>query len=139
MRVQNNMEDLYLTNLQYVEILLKIKEVVDRPNFQPIFYDSTEPGNQYTESNCGFCNEGFTTKETAYFPEYFPKRRTMKYRQDHHRCPFDMGPAGNLGWASGCFYRCYLFNNKEHDVDLMRRMVDKLLEDGNFFAEMEEG
>ena len=78
-------------------------------------------------------------KETAYFPEYFPKRRTMKYRQDHHRCPFDMGPAGSLGWASGCFYRCYLFNNKEHDVDLMRRMVDKLLEDGNFFAEMEEG
>jgi len=137
MPAQNDMEDLYLTNLQYVEILLKIQKVVNAPDFQPTFYDCTEPGNHHTDSNCGFCNEGFTTKETAYFPEYFPSRTSMKYRQDHHRCPFDMGPAGILGWGSGCFYRCYLFNNKEHDIDLMRRMVSNLIEDGNFYGETE--
>jgi len=131
---KNDMEDLYLTNLQYVEILLKIKTVVNAPDFQPIFYDSTEPGNHHTESNCGFCNEGFTTKETAYFSAYFPSRTSMKYRQDHHQCPFDVGPAGIGGWGSGCFHRCYLFNNKEHDVDLMRRMVSNIIEDGNFYG-----
>ena len=139
MLLQHDMEDLYLTNLQYVELLLKIKNVVDAPDFQPIFYDNVEPGNQYTSSNCGFCNDGFTTKETAYFPAYFPKRTTMKYRQDHHRCPFDMGPTNDLlKWGSGCFHRCYLFRNKEHDVALMRKMVDNLIKEGNFYAEDEE-
>ena len=136
---QSEMEDLYLTNLQYVELLLKIQKVVNAPGFQPAFYDSIQIGDKYTESNCGFCNEGFTTKETAYFPAHFPSRKTMKYRQNHHRCPFDMGPAGILGWGSGCFYRCYLFQNEKHDVDLMRRMVSNLIEDGNFFEETEEG
>ena len=118
-------DDLYLTDTQYLKILKKIKETVDQENFRPNYFDSTFTGDKYTESNCGLCNDNFTDKETALFPEAFPNRKSMKYSLAHHKCPFDQ--RNQPTDSKGCFYYCYLFQNKKHDLKLMRKMVDNLL------------
>lgn len=112
-----------LTHEQYSRILLKIKEAVDQPGFRPAFYDSTTVGDKYTTSNCGFCNDEFTDEETSLWPDQFPKRKSMKYREDDQRCPFDTRKEAPSGYAWGCFYHCYLFQGKSHSVEEIRRMV----------------
>lgn len=105
---------MYLTDEGYKKILLKIREVVSKDDFKPNFYDSTEPGNKYTTSNCGFCNDDFTDADTARWPDDFPSRREMLYRKDHHKCPFDMRKKPDcLGFGDGCFHTCLLFSNSK--------------------------
>ena len=94
-----------LTDEQYGEILKKILAKVSEPGFKKHIYDSTCPGDKYTESNCGFCNEEYTTIDTALFPEQFPERKSMKYREVHHRCPFDKREKPTM---NGCYYTCVL-------------------------------
>lgn len=127
-------EKLYLTNAQYRRILGKIKDVVNSPDFAVDCFDSAYPGDKYTTSNCGFCNDDFTELDTALFPNEFPGRKSMKYRRKNHKCPFDTRKApGLLGW-DGCFHRCYLFKGrgpkgeKSYDLEVMRNMVKELID-----------
>lgn len=121
-------ESLYLTDKQYMVILLKIRARVSEDNFRPYCYDSITLGDKFTESNCGLCNEEFTDRETALFPEQFPERTTMKYRRENHKCPFDTREKpDSLGWGIGCFYKCFLFKSKAHSLDVMRAMVERCI------------
>lgn len=123
-------EDIYLTDKQYVEILYKIKEIVNRSDFKPFCRDCTEIGNKFTVSNCGFCNENFTTKETALFPDEFPARKSMKYRRKNQICPFDQrifNMKKDGFYDIGCYYHCYLFKTEEPNIDKMKKMVNMAL------------
>ena len=121
-------ENIYLTDEQYTNILRKIWESLKDDNFKVSRWDSTFPGDQYTTSNIGFCNDDFTEMDTALFPDQFPKSKDRKYRLSNHKCPFDLREDDNgSGWGSSCFIRCYLFRTKIHDIPLMRTMVEKLL------------
>jgi len=137
------MSKLELTNKQYHNLLLKIRNTVNSPNFQPYCYDSTTIGDKYTESNCGLCNDAYTTLETALFPEEYKKygRRSRKYRKKNHKCPFDLrfgtDGKGFIHYNWGCFYHCFLFGNgiefkelgkNKDDVDFIRKLVEETIE-----------
>jgi len=115
-----------LTDIQYISILKQILEVVQTPNFKGTVYDSTTTGDKYTESNCGFCNEMFTTKDTALFPDEFPDRKSLKYREDHQRCPFDRRAMDNKD-MNGCYYHC-LLRKSDAGIDY-KSLVEKRLEE----------
>jgi len=118
--------ELYLTDEQYLRLLVKVKETVNKPDFEVHRFDSTFPGDKYTESNCGLCNDEFCELDMALFPEQFPERKTTKYREQWHKCPFDTRPMTSE-FKSGCFYTCYLFDKQygEHDVELMKEMIEE--------------
>lgn len=119
---------LYLTDEQYEAILLKIQSTVHQKNFRYSCFDSTLTGFKHTGSNCGFCNDDFTEKETALFPEEFPDRKAMKYRRSNHKCPFDMRTES---YGYGCFYNCYLFyrrfGGQEPKLSEIRKLVDQTI------------
>jgi hypothetical protein len=96
----------YLTDLQFLDLLRVILKTLSQPGFKRSCYDSTDTGDKYTESNCGCCNNNFTNKKTAMWPDEFPGRKTMKHRKTRHLCPFD---SRDKGGANGCFYTCMLF------------------------------
>jgi len=120
--------ELYLTDEQYSRLLKKIKETVNRSDFEVYCYDSTYPGDKYIESNCGLCNDEFTELDTALFSESFPSRKTMKYRKEYHKCPFDLRSMSDE-FRSGCFDDCYLFKNqyKGHNLDVIIQMVEETI------------
>lgn len=118
---------LNITDQQYLDLLLKIKETVNQPNFKPIWDDSDQIGNKYTESNCGLCNDNFTIKETALFPKDFPQRKDMKYHKQIHKCPFDFRK--KVGF-NGCFYTCWFFKRGLRDVNKIRSLVDEQIKIG---------
>jgi hypothetical protein len=121
-------DKLHLTDEQYQRVLLKIRDVLSNDGFEVRCEDSTFVGDKYTKSNCGFCNDEFTEKDTAMWPEQFPERRSMKYRQDGQKCPFDMRKMpGIVGWGSGCFFGCYLFKDRKHNLVFMRQLVADLV------------
>ncbi len=116
-------KEIYLTDPQYLKILHKIQVKVKEPGFKPNCFDSTALGDKYTESNCGLCCDDFTDKETAMWPNQFPERKSLKYRLEHHKCPFDERVESGFGFGMGCFYKCYLFSNRTYDVQLILKMV----------------
>jgi len=122
------MNELRLTDEQYLRVLKKIEATIAQAGFRPSCFDSTFPGDKYTESNCGFCNDAYTDEDMALFPDQFPGRKTMKYLGKNHRCPFDTRDRpGILGWGCGCFCECYLFahfNKGDWNLSRMREMVD---------------
>lgn len=99
------MKNIHLTDEQYFEILQKILQEVEQPRFEGSVHDSTTIGDKYTESNCGMCSEKYTTKENALFPDEFPERKSLKYRETWQRCPFDSRKDPDL---NGCYYFCIL-------------------------------
>jgi len=124
--------EIHLTDEQYYSILLKIKKTVDQEGFKPTCDDCTMVGMKHTETNCGLCNDNFTEKETALFPNEFPERKSMKYSQDNHKCPFDQRI--NKNYSYGCFYHCCLFQHqryrsKEVTIEELREMVDKTIKE----------
>ncbi len=125
-------KNLYLTDKQYQSILLKIKKTVEQNNFQYNCVDSTSIGDKYTKSNCGFCNNDFTEKDTALFPEQYPERKSMKYRLANHKCPFDMRTPDNLdmGYGNGCFCRCYLFHTRKINITTIKKLVNDTINEG---------
>lgn len=128
MRKQRTVDELHLTDEQYVRILKKMRRLlVD--GFVVWRADSTFVGDKWTKSNAGFCNDELTDKDSAMWPENWPERKDMKYLQDKHKCPYDMRKEpGLLGWGSGCFSECYLFSLRNgHDLQLMRKLVDDLI------------
>ena len=122
------MSDLYLTDEQYIEILNKIKSMVNKEGFKPYIYDSTETGNKFTESNCGFCNDSFITKANSLSPDRYPAQKSMKYRANHHPCPFDKRFKGiDYGemYGLGCYYYCTL--TKRVTIEAIKKSVDRVL------------
>lgn len=102
-------KDIYLSDDQYMEILIKIRDIVTKPGFKPSGCDSNYIGDKSTTTNCGMCNHNdLTTKENSMWPEEFPQRKVMKYAKNHQSCPFDMREKPS---RSGCFYDCYVFGN----------------------------
>ena len=131
-------KDIYLTDDQYKAILIKIQKIVNQENFKYSCEDSNTIGNKYNISNCGFCNDNFTEKNTALFPDQFPERKSMKYRLKNHKCPFDMRAKLeelDMGYGNGCFYHCYLFQSEKKgirpNITKIREMVDKTIKEGN--------
>lgn len=125
-------DGLYLTDEQYLRILKRIRVTVTSEGFEVGCSDCTLVGQKSTDSNCGFCNDAYTERDMALFPDQFPGRRTMKYRGKNHRCPFDMRDNPDiLGWGYGCFFECYLFRHlgkRDWSPSLMREMVDHVIE-----------
>ncbi len=115
--------DLQLTDEQYLALLYQIHQVVTHRSFKPEFEDSTTPGNKYTQSNCGLCNDHFGTKEMMLFPEQFPQRVSLKYRQGHHHCPFDRRPLEE-DCSIGCFYHCRLFQRRQSRIPELIQAVE---------------
>lgn len=127
---QERRAELYLNDKQYFILLENIKKTINTHDFKVYCYDSTEIGNKYTASNCGLCNDEYCTFEMALFPRSFPDRKTIKYRENWHKCPFDMRPISN-NLKNGCFYTCYLFktHNGKHDIELMKLMVENTIKE----------
>ena len=124
--------ELRLTDEQYLRVLKKIEATIANAGFMVSCSDCTVVGSKSTDSNCGFCNDEYTDEDMALFPEQFPERKSMKYRGENHRCPFDVRKKlCALGWGSGCFYDCYLFQHlgkRDWNLSLMREMVDHAIE-----------
>jgi len=122
-----NNDALYLTDAQYERVLEKIGATVTQDDFEVVCSDQAIIGDKFTASNCGFCNVAYTDKDTALFPRLYPEYRTMKYRRENHRCPFDMREEpGILGWGWSCFDECYLFKHlhkRDWDLQVIRKMV----------------
>lgn len=120
-------KELNLNDEQYLEILLKIKEILKDNEFKVKREDCNITGMKSTETNCGCCCEDFVTKENSLFPEQFPERKTMKYRKSYHDCPFDMRETSD---SIGCFYHCYIFHTSKYqesyieNIERMRQMVE---------------
>ncbi len=125
-------EELQLTDEQYLRVLRKIEATITQDGFKVSCSDCTVVGQKSTDSNCGFCNDAYTDEDMALFPDQYPGRKSMKYRQKSHWCPFDMrDKSGILGWGYGCFPECYLFRHlgkRDWNLALMREMVDHTVE-----------
>jgi len=119
--------EIHLTDKQYLNLLFKIRDVVNAPNFEVYRYDSTQVGNKYTESNCGMCNDNFTELDMTLFPDQYPDRKCMKYKKKNHKCPFDMRETTDF--SMGCFYHCYLFAKKQgtFETEILSEMVDETI------------
>ena len=139
-----------LTDKQYLDILQMIKKTVEAPDFKSNCYDSDEIGNKYTDSNCGFCNDNYATKETA-SGRAFRSKYYLKDQKKNQRCPFDLRPSikniysykkgektlkgtEKTDYSFGCFYDCFLFGNgkefkrlgkSQGDVEYIRYLVKK--------------
>lgn len=143
-----------LTDDQYLTILLKIRKIVMDPKFIAYCYDSTMVGNKYNESNCGFCNDNFASKEEgtagrkAVRSKYY-----LKERRKNQPCPFDLRPEymfykrykkgkvkkiikGKTDYGWSCFYNCFLFGKgkifkklgkKNNDMKYIRYRVNKTI------------
>ena len=132
-----------LTDKQYSDILQMIKKTVEAPDFKPECYDDTSMGSKYTHSNCGFCNDGYATKETAIFPERRTRHNTyyMKDQRKNHKCPFDLRPPvkeiysykkgkrtlkgmEKTDYSWSCFYDCFIFGNSKEFEKLNKKSTD---------------
>ena len=127
------MGNLYLTDRQYLDILEKIEQKLKEGSFDYYIYDSNEIGNKYTESNLGFCNEDYTTLDTALFPNQFIEfgYKGMKYKKENQACPFDdrvrtlkneKGCFNSIGW--GCYYTCCLRREGLSKEELLNYISD---------------
>lgn len=103
------MNDIYLTNKQYVEALERLKSIVKTEKLY--YYDDTTPGDKNTECSWGLCWESlklWPTKDLHLFPKDFPKRSSPKYTKQYHTCPNDYDPNNE----NGCFYHCKFFQKR---------------------------
>jgi hypothetical protein len=102
--------NLTLTDAEYKAALLKIREIVNAPDFKPVCWDDDTVGSKETSSNCGLCCRDITQKP---------------YRLDRHHCPFDLR---EIDLDMGCFFSCYLFKSKDPDrIANIRRLVEARL------------
>lgn len=106
-----NNDDLYLSNERYLAVLERQKARIES-GLALQLDDSTTPGNKYTHASWGLCSgdkEAWPDIEDQLFPDQFVKygRVAPKYLQEPQRCPFDRRSEGS---ATGCFYKCRLFN-----------------------------
>lgn len=120
---------LHLSDQEYLELLKRGRKFLDKLK-RISGYDSTAIGNKFTECDGGLGNDLLTTKDIAMWPEDFPHRRSMKYRQEHHKCPLDMRPVSRE-FRSGCFYTCMIFSKKVKTptVEEAKKLYDKRIEE----------
>ncbi len=119
---QTSRREIHLNDEQYRRILIKIRNVVNADGFASTCYDSTEMGNKFTESNCGFCNEEFTELDTAYWPDRFPQDTSMKHTRKDQKCPFDILPTPKRFISCGCYYTCFIFHGRTYGEDKVKKI-----------------
>lgn len=105
-----------LTDEQYEACLCQILDTVEAPGFRVEIDDSDHPGNKYSRASFGFCDERTLSRLAGVrlFPDHAPQTpqaTRIKYRQAHHRCPFDGRTETEVnkhggGWDCGCYFRC---------------------------------
>ncbi len=103
------MSNLYLTNKQYLEALVRLKNIVNSTKLS--YYDDTTPGDKDTSCTWGLCQESiklWPTAELHLWPKDFPGRLAAKYRKKNHVCPNDYDSTNE----NGCFYHCKFFQGK---------------------------
>lgn len=129
------MSKLHLTDIQYLSLMKRIRKSLDK--IEKIDADDcTIIGMKHTIVNVGLCAKGFTTRDTAMWPEDFdkigktkypyPQQTSMKYREEKHRCPLDKRKIGNFGW--GCFYSCRAFQDKNLILNEVKRLYDETID-----------
>jgi len=141
-------DDMYLTDKQYLELLIRIRADLDKIEKVEV-EDCTDIGYKHTTVNVGVCasvpmkglgwsKDKYTTLETAKWPEAFktigkvkysyPQQFAMKYRGNDHKCPLDgRHKADGLGFGYGCFYRCRAFNEKSITLKEIKELYDKAI------------
>lgn len=120
------MNDSYLTDGQYIRLLDKIERKL-KDGEKAWVHDNTVPGNKYTTSSVGLCNDNLTERDMAMWPEDFPGRKSMRYKQDYHVCPFDKRLGTESKFWNGCYYTCRLVKeniNNEQALDLVQKARD---------------
>jgi len=117
--------NIHLTDEQYLELLKRARKHLDSVK-KVESDDCTMPGNKYTDTNVGLCNDFLTTLDIAMWPDEFPhSRRTMKYRGTHHKCPLDTRPRTRKS-QNGCFYTCRIFKGGLKDLKTIKKLYDEL-------------
>lgn len=126
--------DTYLSDEQYTEILKQIHVAtleVEEGKRTLYLYDCDVIGQKDTYTNLGMCNPEWVTKENSLWPEQFPQRKSRKYKQPHHLCPFDRRQSYTAAhW--GCFSSCMLFHPKFTDKKRIH-YVNQALKNAKFF------
>lgn len=111
-------KDLNLTDKQY-QIALNNLVFLVKNGLKLDGFDSDTVGDKNTQCTWGLCGENpkvFNTADMHLFPAQLPGRLSPKYREHHHRCPFEDPKNGDQ--ISGCFYRCRYFTfNKRPTVN----------------------
>lgn len=118
------MKTLYLTDKQYLDLLKRARnhlDTIDRVRSD----DSNDIGNKYTGTNVGLCNDkGLCTQETAMFPEDWPHRKVIKYREHHHQCPLDWREDPDI---QGCFYTCMVFRRGLSNIKTIKLLYENMI------------
>lgn len=111
-------KDLYISDGQYLAALENLRKGIE--SGVPLkAIDDTTPGDKSTTCSWGLCSEErrvWPDKAMQLFPDHFPQRIAPKYRGKHHKCPMDRRTPEEaekgLGYGSGCFYHCRIFQAK---------------------------
>ncbi len=104
----------FLTDKSYLQILYKIREIINKPDFYP----ESLKYPKINKTNCGLCNNDIINRD-------------KKRKQFKQRCPFDMRKEIDLYGCiiKGCFHHCYIFKIKEYEkngkfnIEKMRELV----------------
>jgi hypothetical protein len=104
----------HLTDKQYKEVMERLAGVVKSGSIKLNGFDSDAVGDRDTQCTWGLCGENpfvYHSADMHLFPEQLPGRLSPKYKEKHHRCPFEDPLARNQ--TSGCFYRCRFFQQNK--------------------------
>lgn len=112
--------DLYLSDESYLAALRRFKSLIEAG--EPFWkFDNDDIGNKDTQAAWGLCRDGYDV-----WPDkgdhLFDSRPSTKYR-GKQPCPFDKQLADPKlaaeadGNASGCFYRCRIFQGRRPTRD----------------------
>lgn len=118
------MSSLYLTDSLYLKTMKKIRNALDTDNKEVGGHDCTTIGFKNTTMNFGMCNDEYTTKDTALFPNKFPERKVMKYSGKGHKCPLDSRMVKDID-GMGCFYSCRFFQKGLRDKGMIKKLYDE--------------
>ena len=119
----------HLTDEQYFRCLDKISWILTDPDFKMEGEDSTCTGDKYTRTNFGMCNdEGLCDAENAMWPDRFPERKVLRYKEEWQLCPCDsrvfvFRSISDIDRFRGCFYSCYHFTHKVRHQTLIRDLM----------------
>lgn len=132
-------DEMYLTDEQYLFLLDKLlRNPMKMSSGKYRVIDSDTIGNKYTESNVGLCNDNFVAKHTNM--RLWKNRSSMKYRENHHLCPYDQralillqaianpeAPMPDVNWFNGCFWTCRIAKRNSLTADVFEPVLDGLI------------
>lgn len=129
-------KNIYLTDDEYIDLLQRVRDKIAEDGATLFFNeDCDDIGNKSTTSNYGLCNDEFTTKEIAMWPNNFHSNKEMKYLENWHFCPFDkrlhdliLHSKTDVNYMNGCFYTCRIADVcKEFSTERVLQWFDEAL------------